>query len=230
MFMEKSLSIVPVPATDNYRLLAQQHWGLTDEQMKGMEVHHWVPQSEGGTHDPSNLYVLSNSLHRLIHLQMGRAYGFMTPLTEEQEKARQERTRKTRANWSEEKREKVGKGISEGLKSKSPEEKARLAERKRKTRAQKSKETREEWERQKKKTWAKRTKEQNMESSRKRQETRRRNNTPSHQSLVKDAWKNRTEEQRAESKRKRRETRKRNLMKGRQGHENPEISGDAAGP
>lgn len=40
-----------------YRKIAQEHWGLTNEQMKGMHVHHRIPQSEGGTDDPSNLYV-----------------------------------------------------------------------------------------------------------------------------------------------------------------------------
>jgi hypothetical protein len=31
--------------------------------MKGMHVHHRLPQSQGGTHDPSNLYVCSPSFH-----------------------------------------------------------------------------------------------------------------------------------------------------------------------
>jgi len=46
-----------------YRKIAQEHWGLTTEQMKGMHVHHRVPQSKGGTNDPSNLYVCSPSFH-----------------------------------------------------------------------------------------------------------------------------------------------------------------------
>jgi hypothetical protein len=46
-----------------YRKIAQENWGLTDEQMKGMHVHHRIPQSQGGTNDPSNLYVCSQSFH-----------------------------------------------------------------------------------------------------------------------------------------------------------------------
>ena len=46
-----------------YRKIAQENWGLTNEQMKGMDVHHRVPQSLGGTNDPSNLYVCSPSYH-----------------------------------------------------------------------------------------------------------------------------------------------------------------------
>ena len=49
--------------TSPYRTIAQKHWGLTNEQMKGMHVHHRVPQSLGGTNDPSNLYVCSPWFH-----------------------------------------------------------------------------------------------------------------------------------------------------------------------
>jgi hypothetical protein len=47
----------------HYRKIAQENWGLTNEQMKGMHVHHRLPQSQGGTHDSSNLYVCSPSFH-----------------------------------------------------------------------------------------------------------------------------------------------------------------------
>ena len=46
-----------------YRKIAQEHWGLTNEQMKRMHVHHCIPRSEGGTNDPSNLYVCSPWFH-----------------------------------------------------------------------------------------------------------------------------------------------------------------------
>ena len=49
--------------TSPYRTIAQKHWGLTNEQMKGMHVHHRVPQSLGGTNDTSNLYVCSPWFH-----------------------------------------------------------------------------------------------------------------------------------------------------------------------
>ena len=47
----------------HYRKIAQENWGLTDAQMKGMHVHHRRPQSKGGTNDASNLYVCSPSFH-----------------------------------------------------------------------------------------------------------------------------------------------------------------------
>jgi hypothetical protein len=61
--METSLSIVKLE-TRPYRTVAQENWGLTNEQMEGCHVHHRVPRSEGGTNDPSNLFVCSPSMHR----------------------------------------------------------------------------------------------------------------------------------------------------------------------
>ena len=61
--MEKHLSIVKLE-TRPHRIVAQENWGLTDEQMEGKEVHHRVAQSAGGTNDPSNLFVCSPSMHR----------------------------------------------------------------------------------------------------------------------------------------------------------------------
>jgi hypothetical protein len=49
--------------TRPHRVVAQEHWNLTDEQMKGMHVHHRIPRSQGGTNDPSNLFVCSPSFH-----------------------------------------------------------------------------------------------------------------------------------------------------------------------
>jgi len=47
-----------------YRKIAQENWGLTDDQMRGKHVHHRIHVSDGGTNDPSNLYVCSPSMHR----------------------------------------------------------------------------------------------------------------------------------------------------------------------
>lgn len=47
----------------HYRKIAQENWGLTDEQMKGMDVHHRTPISLGGSNDPCNLYVCSRWFH-----------------------------------------------------------------------------------------------------------------------------------------------------------------------
>jgi len=56
-------AIVLVQETKNYRKLAQQHWGLTDEQMKGMHVHHCPERCNGGRNIPEHLYVCSPSVH-----------------------------------------------------------------------------------------------------------------------------------------------------------------------
>ena len=61
--MNKNISIVCVDSRP-YRKIAQENWGLTDEQMEGKHVHHRVAESDGGTNDPSNLYVCSPSFHR----------------------------------------------------------------------------------------------------------------------------------------------------------------------
>ena len=60
-----SRAIVLLPR-GKYRKIAQKHWGLTDEQIEGMHVHHRIPVSEGGTNDPSNLYVCSSWFHSHI--------------------------------------------------------------------------------------------------------------------------------------------------------------------
>jgi hypothetical protein len=61
--MLPELSIVKVDKRP-YRTIAQENWGLTKEQMRGRHVHHRISVSDGGTDDPSNLYVCSPSFHR----------------------------------------------------------------------------------------------------------------------------------------------------------------------
>ena len=63
--MDKSLSIVLVD-NRNHRVIARENWGLTKEQMRGMHVHHRIKKSEGGTNDPSNLFVCSEWFHTNI--------------------------------------------------------------------------------------------------------------------------------------------------------------------
>jgi hypothetical protein len=63
--MDKNVSIVRVDKRP-YRLIAQENWGLTDQQMVGMHVHHRIPRSEEGTNDASNLYVCSPSFHMYV--------------------------------------------------------------------------------------------------------------------------------------------------------------------
>ena len=72
--LEKHLSIVKLD-TRPYRVVAQENWGLSDDQMKGMHVHHRVPLSEGGTNDPSNLFVCSPSMHRWGWHNGDRGFG-----------------------------------------------------------------------------------------------------------------------------------------------------------
>ena len=207
--MKKSLSIVVTPNHSNYRLIAQRHWGLTDEQMRGMDVHHWVPRSLGGTNDPSNLYVMSRSCHRLLHQKMGRGLGFLDPLSEEQEKLRIERMKKTVSEWSEEKRNEWRRKISQSNLNRPQEEKEALAERKRQTRSQRSLKEKEEAKRRRQKTWSNRTKEQNMVASKKRQKTNSEKSPEEKEESRRkrrQTWANKTEEQREESRRKRQQT------------------------
>lgn len=63
--MPKNLSLVLVDKR-HYRTIAQENWGLTDAQMKGMHVHHRIHRSKGGTNDPSNLYVCSSYFHKHV--------------------------------------------------------------------------------------------------------------------------------------------------------------------
>lgn len=72
--MEKHLSIVKLE-TRHHRIVAQENWGLTDEQMRGRHVHHRIAVSQGGTNDPSNLYVCSPSMHRWGWHQGDRGFG-----------------------------------------------------------------------------------------------------------------------------------------------------------
>ena len=60
-------SIVLSPNYSNYRKLAQIHYSLTDEQMKGTDVHHNPPRCEGGRNIPEHLYVYSPEIHAIIH-------------------------------------------------------------------------------------------------------------------------------------------------------------------
>lgn len=72
--MEKQLSIVKLE-TRHHRVVAQENWGLTNEQMRGNHVHHRIPISKGGTNDPSNLFVCSPSMHRWGWHEGDRGFG-----------------------------------------------------------------------------------------------------------------------------------------------------------
>ncbi len=61
--MDKSSALAYYPEVKNYRKLAQVTWGLTDQQMDGMHVHHEPPMSEGGRNIAIHLYVTSPSMH-----------------------------------------------------------------------------------------------------------------------------------------------------------------------
>ena len=63
--MDKTVSIVKVDRRP-YRIIAQENWGLTDEQMRGMHIHHRIRRSDGGTNDPSNLFVCSSWYHDVV--------------------------------------------------------------------------------------------------------------------------------------------------------------------
>jgi hypothetical protein len=72
--LEKHLSLVKLE-TRPHRIVAQENWGLSAEQMKGCHVHHRVALSEGGTNDPSNLFVCSPSMHRWGWHEGDRGFG-----------------------------------------------------------------------------------------------------------------------------------------------------------
>lgn len=61
--MESSSALAIYPEYWDYRKLAQKSWGLTDEQMKGMHVHHEPPLCKGGRNIAIHLYVCSPSMH-----------------------------------------------------------------------------------------------------------------------------------------------------------------------
>ena len=60
----KERALVISRETSQYRRVAQLHWGLTDEQMVGMHVHHEPPRSLGGRNIPEHLYVCSPEMHQ----------------------------------------------------------------------------------------------------------------------------------------------------------------------
>ena len=65
--MDKQVSIVLSRENKNYRRLAQSHYGLTDDQMKGKHVHHNPPRFLGGRDIPEHLYVYSLENHTYVH-------------------------------------------------------------------------------------------------------------------------------------------------------------------
>jgi transposase len=64
-------SIVLSPNNSNYRAVAQKHYGLSDEQMKLVDVHHNPLKCEGGRNVPEHLYVYSPKLHAAVHEKEG---------------------------------------------------------------------------------------------------------------------------------------------------------------
>jgi hypothetical protein len=65
--MKKEVSIVLSPESKNFRKLAQEWFGLSDEQMKGRHVHHNPPRHQGGRNIPEHLFVYDESLHAEVH-------------------------------------------------------------------------------------------------------------------------------------------------------------------
>jgi hypothetical protein len=65
--MEKEVSIVLSQERKKHRKLAQEWYGLTDEQMRDCDVHHNPPRSEGGRNIPEHLYVYHFTLHDAVH-------------------------------------------------------------------------------------------------------------------------------------------------------------------
>jgi len=61
-------AIVKVPkerlSPKTVRNIARKNWGLSWEQMVGMDVHHFPPRCEGGKDIPEHLYVCSRYVHK----------------------------------------------------------------------------------------------------------------------------------------------------------------------
>jgi hypothetical protein len=82
--MEKHLSIVLSPERKNYRKLAQEWFGLTDEQMKDCDVHHNPPRSQGGRNIPEHLFVYHYTLHAAVHEDNFTEWARNTGVTRQQ--------------------------------------------------------------------------------------------------------------------------------------------------
>jgi hypothetical protein len=65
--MNENVSIVLCRPVRNYRKLAQEWYGLSDEQMVGVDVHHNPPVYQGGQNIPEHLYVYHSTLHNAVH-------------------------------------------------------------------------------------------------------------------------------------------------------------------
>jgi len=65
--MDREVSIVLSVERGDYRRVAQKWYGLTDEQMVGMDVHHNPPVSQGGRNIPEHLFVYHPTLHVAVH-------------------------------------------------------------------------------------------------------------------------------------------------------------------
>ena len=65
--MDREVSIVLSREKRNYRKVAQEWYGLTDEQMTGMDVHHNPPLHKGGRNIPEHLFVYHPTLHTAVH-------------------------------------------------------------------------------------------------------------------------------------------------------------------
>jgi hypothetical protein len=65
--MKKEVSIVLTREVKNYRKLAQDWYGLSNDQMAEMDVHHNPPRHEGGRNIPEHLFVYHHTLHSAVH-------------------------------------------------------------------------------------------------------------------------------------------------------------------
>jgi hypothetical protein len=65
--MDNKVSIILSTERSSYRKVAQEWYGLTDEQMIDMDVHHNPPRHEGGRNIPEHLFVYHKTLHAAVH-------------------------------------------------------------------------------------------------------------------------------------------------------------------
>ena len=68
-------SLVLSREVHDYRKLAQKHYGLTDEQMSVVDVHHNPPRCEGGRNIPEHLFIYHPTLHKAVHDKEARGWA-----------------------------------------------------------------------------------------------------------------------------------------------------------
>ena len=120
--VNNEVSIVLLKETTDYRSVAQRHWNLTDEQMRGMHVHHEPPAALGGRNIPEHLYVCSPEMH-LGGWHKGAKFPMMASEGGRLSAIVRRKNAKERAKLSDEEKEELKKQKKERVKKRKEKEK-----------------------------------------------------------------------------------------------------------